>query len=75
MLEERQQRAATTTTTTTKSRGEADSSPLPTAAPAPWLHCSVGAQLTDGEEDGETQTQVRSTAQGSCFHVRHQHPL
>jgi len=53
-LEERQQRAAMTTV---KGKEEADSSVLPAAAPAPWLHCSVGAQLTDGEEDGETQTQ------------------
>ena len=68
-LEERQQRAAATTT---KGKEEADSSVLPAAAPAPWLHCSVGAQLTDGEEDGETQTQVRGTAL-QLLHVRH-HP-
>jgi len=60
-LEERQQRAAT------KVKDETDPSILPTALPTgtssasvsavPWLHCSVGAQLTDGEEEGEAQPQ------------------
>ena len=60
-LEERQQRAAT------KVKDETDPSTLPTALPTgsssasavPWLHCSVGAQLIGGEEEGETQPQVR----------------
>jgi len=57
--EERQQRAAT------KGKDDAadPSSLLPAAtgapAPVPWLHCSVGATISDGEEEGETQTQVR----------------
>ncbi|KAF8500799.1 DUF2407 C-terminal domain-containing protein [Russula emetica] len=60
-LEERQQRAAT------KVKDETDPSILPTvpstsssstSVPAvPWLHCSVGAQLSDGEEEGEAQPQ------------------
>jgi hypothetical protein len=58
--EERQQRATT--------RGKDDvadpTSLLPAAtggasAPVPWLHCSVGATISDGEDEGETQTQVR----------------
>jgi len=59
-LEERQQRTAT------KVKDESDPSVLPNAPPprsataaVPWLHCSVGAQLSDGEEDGEAQPQVR----------------
>jgi hypothetical protein len=64
-LEERQQR------TTAKVKDDTDSSvssnnaqsPPSSAAAAPlsvpWLHCSVGAQLSDGEEDGEVQPQVR----------------
>ncbi|KAH9991249.1 hypothetical protein BJV77DRAFT_1068389 [Russula vinacea] len=65
-LEERQQRAAAT-----KAKDDADpsilspSAPLPSSAAAPgpvpalpWLHCSVGAQLSDGDEDGEVQPQV-----------------
>ena len=64
-LEERQQRAAT------KVKDKSDPSILPTALPTssssasapavavPWLHCSVGAQLSDGEEEGEAQPQVR----------------
>ncbi|KAI9508420.1 DUF2407 C-terminal domain-containing protein [Russula earlei] len=58
-LEERQQRAAT------KGKGEADASMLPAnaspstaaAATAPWLNCSVGPPLSEGEEDGEAQPQ------------------
>ncbi|KAH9975627.1 DUF2407 C-terminal domain-containing protein [Russula compacta] len=55
--EERQQRAAT------KSKDEPNPSTWPTlpgsaaAAAVPWLHCSVGAQLSEGEEDGEAQQQ------------------
>ena len=62
-LEERQQRAAT------KVKDETDPSILPTAlltggsssasvSAVPWLHCSVGAQLSDGEEEREVQPQV-----------------
>jgi hypothetical protein len=60
-LEERQQRAAATRA----AKDEPDPSILPNAPPPssaaalPWLHCSVGAQLSDGEEDGEVQPQVR----------------
>jgi hypothetical protein len=74
-LEERQQRAAAT-----KPRDDADpsillpSSPLPSSAAAPgpvpalpWLHCSVGAQLSDGEEDGEVQPQVSVSCSVSGF--------
>ncbi|KAI0252119.1 DUF2407 C-terminal domain-containing protein [Lactifluus subvellereus] len=56
-LEERQQRAAT------KGKDEADSlalsiPPGPSApGSVPWLHCSVGASLSDGEEDGDAQSQ------------------
>jgi hypothetical protein len=63
-LKERQQRAAT------KVKVETDPSILPTVLPTgsssisvpaavPWLHCSVGAQLSDDEEEGEAQPQVR----------------
>jgi len=59
-LEERQQRAAA------KDNDGADSSmtstmPGPAAsASVPWLlHCSVGPQLSEGEEDRDAQAQVR----------------
>jgi DUF2407 ubiquitin-like domain len=59
-LEERQQRAAT------KGKDEFDTltslnSPGPSAqqGSVPWLHCSVGAPLSDGEEDSDAQPQVR----------------
>ncbi|KAH9980094.1 DUF2407 C-terminal domain-containing protein [Lactifluus volemus] len=57
-LEERQQRAAT------KGKDEFDTltslnSPGPSAqqGSVPWLHCSVGAPLSDGEEDSDAQPQ------------------
>jgi hypothetical protein len=58
-LEERQLRAAT--------KGKDETDPLALLTPpgpsapgsVPWLHCSVGAPLSDGEEDGDAQAQVR----------------
>ena len=58
-LEERQLRAAT--------KGKDETDPLALLIPpgpsvpgsVPWLHCSVGAPLSDGEEDGDAQAQVR----------------
>ena len=66
-LEERQQQQQQQQRTATKARDESDPSIFANAppssavapVPAPWLHCSVGAQLSDGEEDGEAQPQVR----------------
>ncbi|KAH9969818.1 DUF2407 C-terminal domain-containing protein [Russula dissimulans] len=53
-LEERQQRAASKG----KGKDEPDTSILPSAPPSvPWLNCSVGPQLADGEEDGEVEPQ------------------
>ncbi|KAI0297756.1 DUF2407 C-terminal domain-containing protein [Russula brevipes] len=55
-LEERQQRAAK------RGKDDPDPSIRPTVlisapAPVPWLQCSVGVQIPDGEEDGEAQPQ------------------
>ena len=56
MLEERQQRAASKD----KGKDEPDTSMLPSAPlSVPWLNCSVGPQLAEGEEEGEEQPQVR----------------
>jgi hypothetical protein len=64
-LEERQQQQQQQQRTATKARDDTDPSIFPNAPPSsavapvpvPWLHCSVGAQLSDGEEDGEAQPQ------------------
>jgi len=54
-LEERQQRATSKDKGKGKGKDEPDTSILPSAPP--WLNCSVGPQLADGEEDGEAQPQ------------------
>ncbi|KAI0260683.1 DUF2407 C-terminal domain-containing protein [Gloeopeniophorella convolvens] len=60
-LEERQRRAAAKD----KDKDETDPLLSPTTTTpggfgsVPWLHCSVGAQLSEGEEEGEAQPQAQ----------------
>ncbi|KAI0304250.1 DUF2407 C-terminal domain-containing protein [Multifurca ochricompacta] len=58
-LEERQQRAATKSKDDDPDPFLLPITPTSPATPGsiPWLHCSVGAQLAEGEEDSDAQPQ------------------